>query len=77
MYPPSSLSVSPAISPTSVVTLSKGDKLEEEEDDDDAIEHATTRQMVLHDTVMHMHTPPSPFPSISESDKDQINKIRK
>eukprot|EP00957_Ditylum_brightwellii_P150409 11453726-Ditylum_brightwellii.AAC.1 len=35
----------------------------------------TTAMTVLHDTVMHMQTPPSPESTMSKSEKAQINKI--
>eukprot|EP00957_Ditylum_brightwellii_P155682 11851982-Ditylum_brightwellii.AAC.1 len=43
---------------------------------EDTLEKQIAVEMVLHDTVMHMQTPLPPEPTMSESEKAQINKIR-
>eukprot|EP00957_Ditylum_brightwellii_P100388 7652003-Ditylum_brightwellii.AAC.1 len=73
---PSFLSVSPSTSPSSFIMQIKGDESKHKNNDNDALEHASARETVLHDTIMQMHNPPSPSPPMPESDKAQINKIR-
>eukprot|EP00957_Ditylum_brightwellii_P042792 3240115-Ditylum_brightwellii.AAC.1 len=65
---------SPSTSPSSFVTPSKGD--ESKNKNDDALEREFSRETVLYDTIIHMHTPPSHLSTMSESEKAQINKIR-
>eukprot|EP00957_Ditylum_brightwellii_P212121 15366991-Ditylum_brightwellii.AAC.2 len=66
---------SPSSSPSIFISPTKGDEAKNE-DDDDALEREIAKEMVLHDTAMHMHTPPSPLSSLPESEKAQLNKIR-
>eukprot|EP00957_Ditylum_brightwellii_P165113 12571124-Ditylum_brightwellii.AAC.1 len=55
------------VTPTKVAPLIKKDALEEE----------IAKETVLHDTVVHMQTPDSPYSTVSESEKAEIEKIRK
>eukprot|EP00957_Ditylum_brightwellii_P197771 15066658-Ditylum_brightwellii.AAC.1 len=41
----------------------------------DAMEKKITEETVLHDTMDTMYTPPSPSSSLSETEREEVNKI--
>eukprot|EP00957_Ditylum_brightwellii_P196745 14990153-Ditylum_brightwellii.AAC.1 len=61
-----------SLSSSKFITPTKGAATEEDE-----LEKEIAKEMVLHNTVLHMKTPPSSVSMMSESEKAQINKIRK
>eukprot|EP00957_Ditylum_brightwellii_P051990 3943748-Ditylum_brightwellii.AAC.1 len=71
--PVSSISSLSPLSPPNFSTPTKGAEATTE---DDELEQEIVKEMVLHNTIMHMNTMPTPLSTMSESEKAQINKIR-